>query len=125
MQALDRSYVVAPMQYPGPTDLGPAAQLLGYDLDPAAGAITLYWQTRALLDRRYTVFVQALGPDGAVLAQADQEPAGGARPTTSWLPGEVITDPYTLSLAGAAQLNVGLYDPATRARLGTVVVALP
>lgn len=123
--ALDRTYAVPPMQHPGPTDLGPAVQLLGYDLDPATGALTLYWQTRALLDRRYTVFVQALGPDGAVLAQADETPAGGARPTTSWLPGEVITDAYTLPLAGAAQLSVGLYDPATGARLGTVTITWP
>ncbi len=125
VQALDRSYVVPPIQHLLPTDLGPAVQLLGYDLDVEAGSITLYWQTRALLDQRYTVFVQALGADGAVLAQADQQPANGARPTTSWLPGEVITDAYRLPLAGATQLSLGLYDPTTRVRLSTVTIALP
>lgn len=125
VQALTRSYISPPMQHPLPTDLGLAVQLLGYDLDAAAGSVTLYWQTRALLDQRYTVFVQALGADGAMLAQSDQPPAGGTRPTTSWLPGEVITDAHTLPLAGAAQLSVGLYDPATGGRLGTVLVALP
>jgi len=123
--ALNRSFVIPPLAHPLAADLGPAVQLLGYDLDQAAGAVTLYWQTRALLDRRYTVFVQAIGPDGAVLAQADRQPAGGTRPTTSWLPGEVITDPYTLPLAGATHLSLGLYDPATQARLGTVAVPLP
>jgi hypothetical protein len=65
-----------------------------------------------------------LGPDGAVLAQADRVPAGGARPTTGWLPGEVVADAYPLPLAAAAGLRVGLYDPATGERLGVVELPL-
>jgi hypothetical protein len=71
----------------------------------------------------YTAFVHVLGPDGDLLAQADRVPAEGARPTTGWLPGEVIADAYDLPLAGAAALRVGLYDAATGERLG--MVALP
>ena len=122
VEALTRNYTAPPLAHALNAAVGPGAVLLGYAVDQAAGTVTLYWQAQALMDQRYTVFVQALGPDGAVLAQADQEPLGGARPTTSWLPGEILTDPYTLPLAGASQLIVGLYDPQTRARLATLTI---
>ncbi|MCC7361868.1 MAG: hypothetical protein IT317_20460 [Anaerolineales bacterium] len=121
--ALTRSYAEPPVAHRLNAAVGPAATLLGYAVDPAAGTVTLYWQAQARMDTRYTVFAQALGPDGALLAQADQEPLRGARPTTSWLPGEILTDPYTLPLTGAAQLSVGLYDPATGTRLATITIA--
>ena len=49
-------------------------------------------------------------------------PANWTRPTTGWLPGEYVTDLHTLTLPaelpdGPLTLRVGLYDPATGARL--------
>jgi hypothetical protein len=74
------------------------------------------------MDVSYTAFVHALDASDHILAQVDAVPLNGARPTTGWLPGEVLTDPYTLSLAGASKIEIGLYDAHTAERLGTVVL---
>jgi hypothetical protein len=104
--------------------LGAHVMLLGYDQAPG-GDLTLYWQAGALLETSYKVFVHVLGPGDALLAQSDSVPAEGTRPTTGWLPGEVIADTHRLPLAGAARLAVGLYDEASGQRLGRVVIEAP
>jgi hypothetical protein len=110
-------------------DFGGQIRLLGYDLEHATrntgheSRITLYWQSQTPIDTSYTVFAQLLGPAGDVRAQVDSVPQGGGYPTTWWLPGEVVADPLTLELPPGAprdasyHLIVGLYDPATGARL--------
>jgi hypothetical protein len=103
-------------------------KLIGYDLPPTALApgntlpVTLYWQALAEMKTDYTVFVQLLNDAGQVVAQADSQPLAGAAPTTTWLSGEILTDPYTLTLPanlppGGYRLIGGLYDAATSARL--------
>lgn len=118
------------------------AELLGYDLEAtelAAGQpfhLTLYW--RALndvpLNTPYTVFTQLLAADGHLIAQHDGPPAEKARPTTTWVGGEVLVDAHMLTFndpayAGPATLIVGLYESATVTRVGTAQgedhVALP
>jgi hypothetical protein len=105
----------------------PRLTLLGYNL-PAADfsaadvlSLTLYWQAEAEMTINYTVFVQVLNQTGQVVAQVDQPPQAGAAPTTTWLPGEILIDPYTISLAGLPpgdyRLITGLYNPATGERL--------
>jgi hypothetical protein len=74
------------------------------------------------MDTAYTVFVQLLNPAGQVVAQVDQQPLAGTAPTTTWLPGEIITDPYTLALSaevspGVYRLIAGMYNAATGQRL--------
>ena len=44
------------------------------------------------------------------------------RPTTGWLPGEVLEDPYRIPVPsdappGAYQIEIGMYDPDTLERL--------
>jgi hypothetical protein len=82
---------------------------------------TLYWQAEAEININYTVFVQLLNQMGQVVAQVDQPPRAGAAPTTTWLPGEVLVDPYTLTLPnlppGVYRLIAGLYNPLTSERL--------
>ncbi|MCL4296464.1 MAG: glycosyltransferase family 39 protein [Anaerolineae bacterium] len=103
-------------------------KLIGYDVPPPALAsgdplpVTLYWQAVAEMKTDYTVFVQLLNDAGQVVAQVDSQPLAGAAPTTTWLPGEIVTDPYTLTLPGdlppgGYRLISGLYDAATGARL--------
>ncbi|MEW5957420.1 MAG: glycosyltransferase family 39 protein [Chloroflexota bacterium] len=103
-------------------------KLLGLDVPtshPSPGdtlAITLYWQAITEMAVDYTVFVQLLNPAGQVVSQLDLPPQAGAAPTTTWLPGEVLTDPYTLPLPadlppGVYRLITGLYNPATGKRL--------
>ena len=70
----------------------------------------------------YTVFVQALSADWTVVAQQDLPPLAGAAPTTTWLAGEVLTDPHHLALPanlapGEYRLIAGMYDPNTGQRL--------
>jgi hypothetical protein len=117
-----RSFAVPPMGRRLNARLGPAVTLLGYDLD--ASGVTLYWQAVSSLDTGYSVFVHALDSSGAITAQVDRPPLNGLRPTTGWLPGEVLTDRYALPLGEAQALEVGLYDPTTGQRLGTVTIAL-
>jgi hypothetical protein len=102
--------------------------LIGYDLpatDLTTGrslSLTLYWQAVAEMDVSHTVFVQLLNQVGEVVSQIDSPPQAGAAPTSTWLPGEVLADPYILSLPaklppGDYRLITGLYDPATGERL--------
>jgi hypothetical protein len=119
-----RRFDVPAMQYRLNATLGEQVTLLGYDLAPN-GELTLYWQAGALLETSYKAFVHALGAGDEILAQSDSVPAEGRRPTTGWLPGEVIADTHQLALAGAARLAVGLYDEASGQRLGRVVIEAP
>jgi hypothetical protein len=120
----ERRFAVPTMAHRLDAPLGERVTLLGYDLAPD-GALTLYWQPRAPLSASYKVFVHVLGADEQIVAQADGVPAGGTRPTTGWLPGEVIADTHHVPLAGGLQIAVGLYDEASGERLGRVVVEGP
>jgi hypothetical protein len=106
--------------------------LIGYDLPaktPPPGELlplTLYWRAEAEMDTAYTVFVQLLNSARQIAAQVDQPPLSGAAPTTTWLPGEIITDAYHLLLppdlpAGEYRFIAGLYNPATGERLPTTL----
>ncbi len=97
--------------------------LRGYDLAAidASLTVTLTWAAQAIPPRDYTVFVHLIDAEGELLAQDDAPPNAGRYPTSWWLPGDVIRDPHTLPLPGTPaagwELRVGLYDPATGARL--------
>jgi hypothetical protein len=108
----------------------PRLTLLGYDLaqsrfEPGQSLpVTLYWQAEAEMAVNYTVFVQLLDRQGQVAAQVDLPPQAGAAPTTTWLPGEILTDPYSIPIPadlppGPYRLITGLYDAATGSRLST------
>jgi 4-amino-4-deoxy-L-arabinose transferase-like glycosyltransferase len=103
-------------------------KLVGYDLADARVApggaldLVLYWQPAETTGERLTVFVHLLDEQGVIVGQSDGEPAGGSRPTSSWLPGEFITDRHSVrvhedALLGNATLAVGLYDPVTGQRI--------
>lgn len=108
--------------------IGELATLAGYELTPTklrpgeALALNLYWRAEGTTETSYAVFVHLVGPDGEIVAQRDQPPAGGGRPTTSWLPGEIVADAYNLTVPAGAEpglyrLRLGLYDPASGRRL--------
>lgn len=102
---------------------GDFAELLGFAIPSAdvtaTGSLplTLYWQAlegRSPVD--YRVFTHLLAEDGRLIAQHDSPPANGARPTTTWSPGESIIDPHSMGFqdatyTGEARILVGLYDP--------------
>jgi len=98
----------------------PQLTLLGFDAPAEASPgdslpVTLYWHAGTEMNNDYTVFVQLLNSAGQVVTQRDQPPLAGAAPTTTWLPGEILTDGYTLALPadlppGQYRLITGLYD---------------
>jgi len=110
---------------------GNQIRLLGYDLDcnrwEGTCNLTLDWQAEQRMATSYTVFAQLLDAAGLVASQVDAVPRGGGYPTVWWLPGEVVSDPLVLMLPAdyasgesastGYQLIVGLYEPATGARL--------
>jgi hypothetical protein len=109
-------------------NLGDRVSLLGYDLAedviPAGGSLhlTLYWQARTTMETSYTVFTHLLGSDGHVWAQKDSVPRQGSYPTTAWLSGEVVVDPYVIEVPADASpgeyvLEVGMYVAASGDRL--------
>ena len=106
-------------------------RLVGYDLAEARVApggaldLTLYWQPEETTGDRLTVFIHLLDEQGVIVGQSDGEPAGGSRPTSSWLPGEYIADRHRVqvhgdALLGNATLAVGLYDAATGQRVAWI-----
>jgi len=127
VQAVTHLYSLPPVQHATAVTFGPSIRLRGYDVrmaDTAAGRLelTLYWQAQDMPRESYTVFVHLVGPDGTIVSQGDSLPAGGDRPTTGWLDGEIIADRHELAVpadgpAGSLTLRVGLYRPTTGERL--------
>ena len=100
-------------------------RLLGYDVIPdfpqRTVEVTLWWKSLALMDTPYSVFVHLLDKDDQVRSAADSEPGNGTLPTTGWIENEYLVDVHLLSLAdlpkGVYRIEIGVYDPATGARL--------
>jgi hypothetical protein len=84
--------------------------------------VSLTWRALEMPAENYTVFVHLIDESERVWAQHDGQPVGGWRPTSSWQPGEEITDHHGLALPvdippGEYRLVVGLYDATTGERL--------
>jgi len=125
--------------FPVGARLDEAITLVGYDLDlspspPGLGGtegelrpgetftVTLVWRAEATPGDDYTVFVHLMDESGALVAQADHPPLEGAYRTSFWAPGDVVRDPYHLTVGeavplGACTLLVGMYDPRMGNRL--------
>lgn len=114
------------IQYPFEVSLENKVKLVGYDLDSSqirqgdVLLLTLYWQGAERLEEDYKVFVH-LETDH-IWGQEDHVPACGTRPTTTWVPGEVIVDRYSLLIdphtpAGRYPILVGMYEPSAGRRM--------
>jgi hypothetical protein len=87
--------------------------------------LTLYWRALAVMETSYKVFTHLLGDDGRLWGQKDDFPGQGTLLTTGWAEGEIIVDEYEIVIdptapAGDYQLAIGMYDPASGARLPIV-----
>ena len=102
--------------------------LLGYDLDPLTARpgesqrLSLHWLAVDEPSRDFTVFVHLVDENGNQVAGADSPPVRGDYPTTLWRVGDVILDEHILQIPaglepGDYQVEVGLYDPASLARV--------
>ena len=134
---LARLTVVAPerlftvpteIQHPLRANLADTVAFLGYNLDKTTVKpdgtlhLTLYWQALAKMETSYTVFVHLLDAQNRTWGQRDNLPVKGTHPTTSWLPGEVVSDEYEIVVdatapVGEYQIEVGMYDLQTMLRL--------
>jgi hypothetical protein len=88
-------------------------------------ALTLTWQALADLEEDYTVFIQVLDEQDRIVGQVDTWPQQGTYPTSSWTPGEIVEDPYLVTvsqdlLPGQYKLNIGWYLLETLQRLPVV-----
>jgi hypothetical protein len=86
-----------------------------FEQDAAALTLTLYWQALARPAADYHHFVHLVErASGALVAQHDSMPRGGAYPTGQWAVGEIVADSITIDLAavpaGEYELVVGLYE---------------
>ena len=85
--------------------------------------LTLYWQALGPVEHDYTVFVHLLGQAERVIAQRDAPPGLGAAATSGWTPGQVVADPYLVTLPEVAYApdqavwEVGLYEAESGQRL--------
>ena len=108
-----------PAPYVVEADFGPSIRLHSYYMGvPTDGLLnlTFYWQALAAPQASYTVFIHLVDESGTIVSQVDSVPAGGARPTTGWRAGEVITDSHNLPIPndlppGVYHINAGLYNP--------------
>jgi hypothetical protein len=123
-----RSFEIPSMQHTVNANLGDRVELLGYTVEQEtvrageAVSCTLYWRALQAMNYEYTVFNHLIAPDGQTWGQWDNQPQRGASPTTRWVPGQVIADPYQIPVsadapAGALDLYVGMYDLQTMVRL--------
>jgi len=131
IHAPERTFDLPAAQYPLSATLDGQATLLGYDLSDTRLApgqtftLTLHWRAEATAPTNMVVFAHLLDPAQRIQAQSDRVPVAGSRPTTGWLPGEVLRDEHTLTLVpdaspGEYVLEVGMYDPASGERLPVI-----
>jgi hypothetical protein len=96
--------------------------LVGYDYDRRTVrpgetiSLTLYWRALSEIGDEYSVFAHIPGSQDQIWARSDGWPGDGRRPTTAWVPGEVVVDVRELTLDPATppylyQVVVGVYAP--------------
>ena len=120
-------YTPAPLAHLQSADFGDALALVGWSARPetlnsATLNLTVVWQAKRVLTRRYTAFVHLTNSTGEKVTQDDHEPLGGIYPTTRWAANEMVRDVYTLNLPrelplGRYVVRVGWYDTETGDRL--------
>ncbi len=119
VRAPERSFEPPAYEHAVGATFGSVAELIGWTRADD-GSLRLIWKALGTSDVSYTVFVHALDATDTILSQHDSPPLDGARPTTSWIAGEYVSDAVTLrNAAGALRYRVGLYDPISGARLTT------
>ncbi len=101
-------------------DIGPGLRLLGgdvtYNTNGRELSVQLHWLARTGQLPDETVLLHIVDQsNGQVVQTGDHRPVYDNYPFTQWQYGEVVTDPYWLTLpitlpAGVYQVRVGVYD---------------
>lgn len=87
--------------------------LLSVEFQRQDGRLDLLWRSGEILPDDYSVSAFVLDADGVLVTQYDAFPFENQRPTTTWLPDEVVYDPHPLDIstlpAGRYTLGVKVY----------------
>jgi dolichyl-phosphate-mannose-protein mannosyltransferase len=120
-------YSPSPLANLQSVDFGDSIAMVGWtckieNSEPETIELSIVWQARLAMPRRYTAFVHLENARGDMISQDDHEPRGGLYPTTRWAATEIVRDNYKLSLpgnpaAGKYVIRVGWYDTGTGERL--------
>jgi len=108
--------------------MGDLIELVGYRVETPkvqpgeTVRVTLYWRALTTSPPARTVFVHLIDEQGTLRGQQDNPPVFGTQPLPLWTTGDEVRDPYAFQVAadappGSYAIAVGLYDPATGARL--------
>lgn len=89
----------------------PEGSLVDEDLLP----VLLKWRVSEPIEQHLTSFVHLVDSEGQILGQIDRTPGNGRWPTSSWLPGDTVSEIYQLELSGGNPLGCyglrfGFYD---------------
>jgi len=114
-----RQFEAPPLQTPVNANFAGLITLLGYDLPQRRVApgqsfpLTLHWQANRTIGQNLTVFNHLLAANTAQHGGADRIPQNFYT-TLLWVPGEIVSDAYTVPVDAAAPpgiywLDVGLY----------------
>ncbi len=116
------------MSQPLDATIGGFAHLTGYAITPqrvASGEVLqlgLKWEAVGPAPGNVKVFTHVIDDAGNIWAQRDSDPAGGARPTAGWRPGDRIDDNYGLLILpgtppGKYLPELGMYGASDGKRL--------
>ena len=91
-------------------------------LDSGFLLVNLEWKAGSRPTTDLVAFVHVLSPEGDIIAQHDGVPMVGFRPTTSWMPDELIHDSHWIKLPVGRNveehiLSIGLYQAETGQRM--------
>ena len=123
---LGQRLIDAAQHTPSMTDtvtFGATAALIGYEINQAGHDLTLltFWRAGDSIVTPLQMFVHAIGPDGAIVAQADRLDA----PAFGWRAGDLIAQIHRLSFeatpAAPVWLEVGLYNSDSGERVNVTV----
>ena len=121
----ERSVVLNPpsLSHAASAEFADQIALRGYDVSQSGSAIdlTLHWQALAQPPHAYTVFAHVVDANGQQVGQQDNMPVRDQSPTSCWIAGEYVADPYSIPIASGApgpfKIEVGLYRADTGTRL--------
>lgn len=111
-----------------PEDMNPVAyrwsngiQLIGENVvqqGDTVTRVTLTWETSAPVDEYLRLFVHLVDEAGTIAAVSDGVPVNWTRPTTGWIPDEVIVTEHDFAVpTGEYSVVVGWYEPVSQERL--------
>ncbi|MGC9360750.1 MAG: 6-pyruvoyl-tetrahydropterin synthase-related protein [Anaerolineae bacterium] len=131
---VESGHVAAPAYEPlgayGPPETPPVIALTDASISTHEGGmvqVALTWEALAQAPRDYWLSVRLQDAQGQPLTSRDIPPFLGGYPTTLWKPGQVLSDRVLMPVpedadASETRVEVVLYDRATLAGIGSVIV---